>query len=118
MQYKEQGFIGQLNEKWLRSSCSIAKSGTPTIGAFKIENFGGLIIILLGTFAVSLVILLLETVFCKYWTRLYSINHLNVKEDETEHQVDSQPFQRESNGVMEQDGIMEQNARMGSNGHL
>ena len=80
MQYKEQGFIGQLNAKWLRSSCSIAKSETLTIGAFKIENFGGLIIILLGTFAVLFVILLLETVLCRYWTQTYSINDSNVEE--------------------------------------
>ena len=85
----------------------MAKSETPTIGAFKIENFGGLIVILLGTFAVSFVILLLETVLCKYLTQTYSINDLTVEEKETENRVHSEPLQRESNGIMEQDASTE-----------
>ena len=82
------------------------------IEAFKIENFGGLIVILLGTFAVSFVILLLETVLCKYWTQTYSLNDLTVEDNETENQVDGQPFKREDNRTMEQDGSMERNGTM------
>lgn len=109
MQYKEQGFIGQLNARWLRSSCLIAKSETPTIEAFKIENFGGLIIILLGTFAVSSVILLLETVLCKYWTHSYSINDSNAEKNENENEVYGQT---EHNGGMGHNGHTEHNGNI------
>ena len=91
LEYRESGILVDFYNRWMQLSCTVETTKTDILESFGIYTFGGLLLILICSFAVTLIFLLLEN-FAERFGRCFPTSQSFTLEvvDETFHQANDQ----------------------------